>query len=115
PVLRRNGTDVIYELPISVAQAALGDRIDVPTIDGPSSVSVAPGTQYGTTFRLHGHGIPHLRSGRRGDQIVFVRVVIPRNLTEAQRKALQELGGVTGKPQPIEKGFFDRFKEAIGF
>ncbi|HYS28284.1 MAG TPA: molecular chaperone DnaJ [Candidatus Limnocylindria bacterium] len=114
-VLRRNGTDVIYELPISVAQAALGDRIEVPTIDGPSSVTVAPGTQYGTTFRLHGHGIPHLRSGRRGDQIVFVRVVIPKNLTEAQRKALQELGGVTGKPQPIEKGFFDRFKEAIGF
>ena len=69
----------------------------------------------GTTFRLHGQGIPHLRSGRRGDQIVFVRVVIPKNLTEAQRKALQELGGVTGKPQPIEKGFFDRFKEAIGF
>ena len=115
PVLRRNGTDVIYELPISVAQAALGDRIEVPTIDGPNSVTVAPGTQYGTTFRLHGHGIPHLRSGRRGDQIVFVRVVIPRNLTEAQRKGLQELGGVTGKPQPIEKGFFDRFKEAIGF
>jgi molecular chaperone DnaJ len=115
PVLRRNGTDLIYELPISVVQAALGDRIEIPTIDGPSTIAVPAGTQYGTTFRLHGHGIPHLRSGRRGDQVVFVRVVIPKNLTETQRKALEELGGVTGKPQPIEKGFFDRFKEAIGF
>jgi len=72
-------------------------------------------TQYGATFRLHGQGIPHLRSGRRGDQIVFVRVVIPKNLTENQQKAIQELGGLTGKPQLIEKGFFDRFKQAIGF
>jgi len=115
PTLRRHGTDVIYELPVSVAQAALGDRVEVPTIDGPSEITIPAGTQYGTTFRLHGHGIPHLRSGRRGDEIIFVRVVIPKNLTEAQRKALQELGGVTGKPHPIEKGFFDRFREAIGF
>jgi molecular chaperone DnaJ len=114
-VLRRHGTDVLYELPVSIAQATLGDRIEVPTIDGPTTITIPAGTQYGATFRLHGQGIPHLRSGRRGDQIVFVRIVIPKNLTENQRKAIQELGGLTGKPQPIEKGFFDRFKQAIGF
>ena len=114
PVLQRNGTDVVYELPLSVAQAALGDTVEIPTVDGPEKIEIPAGTQYGKTFRIHGHGIPHLRSGRRGDQIVFVRVVIPTNLTEEQRKALRDLGGINGKPQHIEKGFFDKFKHAIG-
>jgi molecular chaperone DnaJ len=114
PTLKRNGTDLVYELPLSIAQAALGDTVEIPTVDGPEKLEIPPATQYGRTFRLSGKGIPHLRSGRRGDQIIFVRVVIPTNLTEAQRKALRELGGVTGKPQQIEKGFFDKFKEAIG-
>lgn len=114
PVLKRSGTDVVYELPLSVAQASLGDSVEIPTVDGPHRLDIPPGTQYGKTFRLYGKGIRHLRSGRRGDQIVFVRVIIPTNLTEAQRRALRELGGVTGKPQQIEKGFFDKFKEAIG-
>jgi molecular chaperone DnaJ len=113
-VLRRNGTDVVYELPLSVAQAALGDTVEIPTVDGPESLEIPPGTQYGKTFRVHGRGVPHLRSGRRGDQIIFVRVVIPTNLTEDQKNALRQLGGVSGKPQHIEKGFFDKFKHAIG-
>jgi molecular chaperone DnaJ len=58
--------------------------------------------------------VPHLRSGRRGDQLVYVRVVIPTNLTEEQKQALRQLGGVSGKPQHIEKGFFDKFKHVIG-
>jgi molecular chaperone DnaJ len=114
PILQRNGTDVVYELPLSVAQAALGDTVEIPTVDGPEKIEIPAGTQYGKTFRIHGRGIPHLRSGRRGDQIVFVRVVIPTNLTEEQRKALRDLGGINGKPQHIEKGFFDKFKHAIG-
>ncbi len=114
PVLQRNGTDVVYELPLSVAQAALGDTVEIPTVDGPEKIEIPAGTQYGKTFRIHGRGIPHLRSGRRGDQLVFVRVVIPTNLTEEQKKALRELGGISGKPQHIEKGFFDKFKHAIG-
>jgi molecular chaperone DnaJ len=114
PVLKRNGTDIVYELPLSVAQAALGDTVEIPTVDGSERIEIPAGTQYGKTLRLHGHGIPHLRSGRRGDQIVFVRVVIPTNLTEEQRQALHKLGGVRGKPQPVDKGFFDKFKHAIG-
>ena len=115
PVLQRNGTDVIYELPLSVVQAALGDSVEIPTVDGPQRLEIPPGTQYGRVFRLHGHGVPHLRSGRRGDQIIYVRVVIPTNLTPDQREALKSLGEVSGKPHPVEKGFFDRFKRAIGF
>jgi molecular chaperone DnaJ len=113
-VLKRNGTDVVYELPLSVAQAALGDKVEIPTIDGPEKIEIPPGTQYGKTVRIHGRGIPHLRSGRRGDQLIYVRVVIPTNLTEEQKQALRVLGGVDGKPQAIEKGFFDKFKHAIG-
>src|SRR5436305_1018692 len=115
PVLKRNGTDIVYELPLSVAQAALGDTVEIPTVDGPERIEIPPGTQYGKLLRIHGRGIPHLRSGRRGDQIVYVRIVIPTNLTEEQKQALRQLGGVNGKPQHIEKGFFDRFKQVIGF
>jgi molecular chaperone DnaJ len=114
PILQRNGTDVVYELPLSVAQAALGDTVEIPTVDGPQMLEIPAGTQYGKTFRLHDHGIPHLRSGRRGDQIVFVRVVIPTNLTDEQKDVIRKLGGVSGKPLPVEKGFFDKFKRAIG-
>src|SRR2546421_29894 len=113
-VLKRNGTDVVYELPLSVAQAALGDTVEIPTVDGPEHIDIPPGTQYGKTIRIHGRGIPHVRSGRRGDQLVFVRIVIPTNLTEEQKQALRQLGGVSGKPQQIEKGFFDKFKHVIG-
>jgi molecular chaperone DnaJ len=115
PVLQRNGTDLVYELPISIAQAALGDRIEIPTVDGPTSLEIPAGTQYGRVFRLHGHGVPHLRSGRRGDQIIYVRVVIPTNLSAEQKEAFKTLGGLSGQPHPVEKGFFDKFKRAIGF
>jgi molecular chaperone DnaJ len=115
PVLQRNGTDIVYELPLSVAQAALGDSVEIPTVDGPATVEIPAGTQYGRTFRLHGKGVPHVRSGRRGDQIVVVRVVIPTRLTEEQKKAFQQLGGLSGKPEQVEKGFFDKFKHALGW
>jgi molecular chaperone DnaJ len=55
-----------------------------------------------------------VRSGRRGDQLVFVRVVIPTNLSDEQKQAMRQLGGISGKPQQIEKGFFDKFKHVIG-
>ena len=113
-VLRRNGTDIVYELPLSVAQAALGDTVEIPTVDGSERIEIPAGTQYGKTIRIHGRGVPHVRSGRRGDQLVYVRVVIPTNLTEEQKQALRALGGVSGQPQHIEKGFFDKFKHVIG-
>ena len=113
PVLKRDGTDVSYELSINIVQAALGDKVEVPTLDGPVEVTVPPGTQYGQTFRLPGKGMPYLRRSRRGDEYVVVKVVVPKTLNEEQRNHLRHLGGLTGKPEKVSKGFFEKLREAI--
>jgi molecular chaperone DnaJ len=92
PSLRREGTELIYDADISVAQAALGTRITVPTVDGDEEMEIKPGTQPGTEVRLRGRGVPHLRrSGSRGDLHVFVNVVVPTRLNRRQRELLEEL------------------------
>ncbi len=113
PHLRRQDQDVIYELRVNMIQAALGDRIEVPTLDGMVEVTVPPGTQYGQTFRLPGRGMPHVRTGRRGDQFVVVQVVVPRDLTTEQKNILRSVGFLTGKPEKVAKGFFEKLREAI--
>src|SRR2546426_5862852 len=114
PVLKRNGTDIVYELPLSVGQAPLGDTVEIPTVDGPERIEIPSGTQYGKLLRIHGRGIPHLRSGRRGDQIVYVRVVIPTNLTEEQKQALRHFGGGSGTPQQPRQGCLGTCNQGIG-
>jgi molecular chaperone DnaJ len=109
----RRDQDVLYELPISFAQAALGDELLIPTLDGSAKLTVPAGTQHGRTFRLRGKGIPHVRSGARGDQLVSVKVVTPTELTPAQRKAFEALGDRTGLPHPEGRGLFDKVKEAF--
>jgi molecular chaperone DnaJ len=112
---KRQGTDVFLELPINVAQAALGDEIEVPTLDGSEKLTVPAGTQTGESFRLRGKGIPHLRGGGRGDQRVTVYVVTPKKLTPEQRELFEELADTLGKeviPQG-EKGFFDRLMDVL--
>jgi molecular chaperone DnaJ len=113
PQLSRRDQDVVYELKVNMVQAALGDRIEVPTVDGPVEVSIPAGTQYGQTFRLSGKGIPHVRSGRRGDQFVVVQIVIPKDLDSNQKRLLKDVGGLTGKPEKVNKGFFDKLRDAI--
>jgi molecular chaperone DnaJ len=113
PQLRRQDEDVFYDLRINMIQAALGDRIEVPTLDGPVESAVPPGTQPGQTFRLAGRGMPDVRTGRRGDQFVKVQVVIPRDLSPEQRDLLRKVGGLTGKPEKVSKGFFEKLREAI--
>ena len=115
PFFRRQGNDVLLELPVNVAQAALGDEVEVPTLDGVERLQIPPGTQTGDTFRLRGKGIPYLRRNGRGDMLVTVFVRTPTNLTEEQRELLRELGRTLGK-EPIpqnEKSIFDRLKEAF--
>src|SRR5579884_2213959 len=94
-------------------QAALGDRIEVPTLDGPLEIAVPAGTQPGQTFRLAGRGLPDVRTGRRGDQFVKIQVVIPRDLSPEQRDLLRKVGGLTGRPEKVSKGFFEKLREAI--
>jgi len=97
PSLRREGTELIHEVDISIAQAALGTKLTVPTIDGDEELEIKPGTQPGTEIRLRGKGVPHLRrSGSRGDLHVFVNVAVPRKLSRRQRELLEELARESG-------------------
>jgi molecular chaperone DnaJ len=89
---RRIGDNIHCTVPITVAEAALGARPEVPTIDGKSSFRVPPGTQTGQKFRMRGKGAPSLRGGGRGDQFVEVRVITPGTADERSRELLKELG-----------------------
>jgi len=112
---RRQDNNILLELPINIAQAALGDEVEVPTLEGIANLSIPPGTQTGKTFRLRGKGVPYLHGDGRGDQLVTVYVVTPTHLNEHQKKLLHELAKTLGKeviPQR-EKGFFDRIKEVF--
>ncbi|MCS6938436.1 MAG: molecular chaperone DnaJ [Roseiflexaceae bacterium] len=117
PYFIREGNDIILELPLNVAQAALGVEIDVPTIDGTERLHIPPGVQNGAVFRIRGKGVPFLRSSGRGDQIVVVRVVVPTNLTDHQRRLFEELARSL-ENEPIgnqrDEGFFGRIKNALG-
>ena len=116
PLFKREGKNILLDLPINVAQAALGDEVEVPTIDGGTvKLSIPPGTQYGKTFRLRGKGAPDVHNpNRRGDMLVTVRVVVPKKLTPQQKELFQQLGATLGKaPKPDERGFLDRFLDAL--
>jgi molecular chaperone DnaJ len=111
----RQGNDVLVELPINISQAALGDEVRVPTLDGDEKLVIPAGTQTGETFRLRGRGVPFLRRNGRGDQLVTVYVKTPTRLTPEQRDLLQQLAKTFGR-EPIaqpEKGFFDRLKDVF--
>jgi molecular chaperone DnaJ len=113
---KRKNNDIFLNLNINVAQAALGDEITVPTLNGDSKLSLPAGTQTGDTFRLKGHGVPFLRRDGRGDELVTVFVATPGNLDAEQKELLRELGKTLGK-EPIpqgERGFLDRLRDAFG-
>jgi molecular chaperone DnaJ len=116
PHLDRRGVDVVYELPVSIPQAVLGDRITVPTVDGEHVIDLPAGTQHGKVIKIQGIGVPHVRTGRRGDQLCVVHVVVPAHLDHKQRKLyedLAELGGRDGRPAEVRKGFFDHLRDAL--
>ncbi len=87
----RDGDNILYELPINFAQAALGVEVEVPTLDGKTKLKVPAGSQTGKVFQLKGKGIPHLYRGGRGDQLVALFVATPESLTKKQRQLLEEL------------------------
>jgi molecular chaperone DnaJ len=113
PQLARRGQDLIYELPVSVPQAVLGDHITVPTVDGEHVVDVPAGTQHGKVLKLAGFGVPHVRTGRRGDQLCVVHVVVPTHLSSEERKSYEQLGQREGRPAEVRKGFFDHLRGAF--
>lgn len=113
----RRGNDLICEIPISFVDAALGAEITVPTLDGEHKLNIPEGTQTGTVFKIKGKGVPSLRTHRRGDQIVVVKVKVPTGLSEKQKDLLREFAQEEERQKDLprkEKGFFDKFKDAFG-
>jgi molecular chaperone DnaJ len=90
PVLERKGDNLYVEVPITITEAALGARVQVPTIDGTTTMHIPPETSSGQVFRLRGKGVPHLKGGGQGDQFVTVKIVAPRNLDARSQELLRE-------------------------
>jgi molecular chaperone DnaJ len=95
PCLEREGKDVVYHLPISFPQASLGDRIEIPTVEGPIMMDIPPGTQSGEVLRIKRKGIPCSEGNGRGDQQVIVEVKIPSKLTAKQKRLLKEFAQIS--------------------
>ncbi|QDU40430.1 Curved DNA-binding protein [Maioricimonas rarisocia] len=92
PWFRRDGDHVLLEVPVSLTEAALGAKVDVPTLsEGQVSLTIPPGTSSGTKLRLRGKGFPNSKTKERGDQLVSIKVVVPRELDDRSRELLQEL------------------------
>ncbi len=142
PVLQRDGFDLVYELPLDVAQAALGADVTVPTLEGAEPFHIPPGTQHGRVFRIRDRGVPRLQRSGRGEFRIVTRVEIPKRLTPRQRELFAELaqtfaGGASaapaaappeprdgqhpdgkdtrdGKTGAKHKGILDKVKDALG-
>jgi molecular chaperone DnaJ len=116
-VFRRDEDDLLLDLDLNFAQVALGDEVDVPTIDGePHELRIPAGTQTGELFIVKGRGVPHLRGNGRGDMIVRANVTTPRNLSKDQKDLLKRLAESMGsdvKPQE-DRGFMGKIKDALG-
>ena len=112
PIFERDGYDVYCEIPITFAQAALGDEITVPTLDGKVKFTIHEGTQPGDEFKLKGKGIQRLNYAGKGDQYVKIIVEVPRDLSKVQKEKLKEFDKVTDdKNYKKQKSFFDKIKD----
>ena len=114
----REENDLLYELPISFVQAALGDKINIPTLRDPEPLNIPAGTQPGSIFRFKGKGIPYVNDSRRcGDLLVEVKLEVPTSLTAPQKKILKELASTFGDGETGttgESGLFNRIKDTFG-
>ncbi len=110
-IFKRQGNDVYVDLPLSFAQAALGDEIDIPTLEKDVTLKIPQGTQTGTKFRLKGKGIAYMDGYGKGDQYVIANVVTPKKLSKKQKELFEELKGVD-KDQ--DKSIFEKIKEFAG-
>ncbi|MEZ4807150.1 MAG: molecular chaperone DnaJ [Flavobacteriales bacterium] len=117
PELRRDGVNLHHEVFISMVDAALGTKIEVPLVTGKAKVTIDPGTQSNHTLRLKGKGLPHLNHHGHGDLFVHVAVWTPTDLTKEEKAILEKLRSSNGfqpKPTSKDKGFFERVKEMFG-
>ncbi len=113
--LHRDGNNVVAVVPISFTDAALGTTIEVPSLNGAKQLKIPRGTQYGSIFRIKGQGLPDIRSGRNGDQLVQVIIETPTKLNSKQQELLREFAETEDKiVYPRSKGFFDSLKKYFG-
>ncbi len=114
PTLLRDGNNVIYDLFLNFADAALGTAVQVPTLDGDVKIKVPAGSQAGKIFRLKGKGIPEVQGYKKGDQLINVNIWTPKKLSDEETKLLEKMRDMPAfKPAPgkDEKGFFERMKD----
>ncbi len=113
---QRDGSDIYYELPVSFPQAALGDTVEVPTLEnGTERVQIQAGVQNGKQIRLREKGIPHLRGMGRGDLYVVVKLKTPTDLSARERELYEELAHISNKDHGNgDRGFFERVKDTLG-
>ncbi len=109
PLFQRRGSDITYELPITYVQGILGEKIEVPTLQGKATLTIPPGTQSGTMLRMRGMGMPHFQGSGFGDQLIAVKVELPERITRKERSLLEQLKDISSAP-PYKK-LFERFKE----
>jgi molecular chaperone DnaJ len=114
PIFARDGNDLICEVPLSIAQAALGTEVEVPTLDGSAKVKVPAGTQSGQLFRLRGRGVADVNGYGTGDELVKIIVETPRKLSARQRELLEEFAKLSGEDvHPMSKSFLDKVKSLL--
>lgn len=113
-LFKREGINLYCEIPISFTQAALGDEIDVPTLEDKIKYSIPEGTQTGTTFRIKNKGIPSLKSKVKGDLYFTVKINVPKKLSEQQKELLKKFAEISGdNVEEQGKSFFDKVKDAF--
>jgi molecular chaperone DnaJ len=115
--LKREGNNVLYDLHINFADAALGINVEVPTIDGKAKIKIKPGTQSGEILRLKGKGFPNINAYGKGDQLIYINVWTPQHLSSEENQLLEKLRKSPNfKPNPGKnnKSFFDKMKDYLG-
>jgi molecular chaperone DnaJ len=115
PIFVRDNLDIVCDVPISIAQAALGAEIDVPTLGGKVKMKIPPGTQSGKVFRMKGRGITDVQGYQQGDQHVRIKVETPTHLTVRQKELLREFAAAGGEDiNPISKSFLEKMRDLFG-
>ena len=114
PIFTRHHNDIVCQIPVSFTEAALGARIQVPTLKGREELDIPAGTQHGEVFKLKGKGVPDLRSMKPGDEIVQILIEIPKKLSERQKQLLKEFAASEDeKVMPQRKSFMDKLKQVF--
>ena len=114
PLFQREGPHLLLEYPVTVAHAALGAEVDIPTMNGRVSMKIPAGTQSGTVFRVRGKGLADVQTGRAGDLLVRVVVETPAHVTPAQRRLFEDLGrALDDSAHPARRSFLAKVQDLL--